>query len=188
MMRYTKLRGCDPLTGKRHVMTASALVAGALICLLPFVQSIPMAILVMTVALGFLATMQAAAWAMPGVHLNLVNDQVWWSALDDKDFTYTQRWGERTWTLTATKGRFTASMGDKEVFSCTHGVRVVTDLAGNVRQVVGIAAEPQSVVLQIAGARHELTVKPNQVWHLDGTKPVLLRSVRFDYPYQARTR
>jgi MFS family permease len=66
MMRYTKLRGCDPLTGKRHVMTASALVAGALICLLPFVQSIPMAILVMTVALGFLATMQAAAWAMPG--------------------------------------------------------------------------------------------------------------------------
>ena len=125
---------------------------------------------------------------MQGVHLNLVNNQVWWSALDDKDFTTTQRWGERTWTLAATKGRFTASMGDKEVFSCTHGVRVVTDLAGNVRQVVGIAAEPQSVVLQIAGARHELTVKPNQVWHLDGTKPVLLRSVRFDYPYQARTR
>jgi len=125
---------------------------------------------------------------MQGVHLNLVNDQVWWSALDDKDFTTTQRWGERTWTLAATKGRFTASMGDKEVFSCTHGVRVVTDLAGNVRQVVGIAAEPQSVVLQIAGARHELTVKPNQMWHLDGTKPVLLRSVPFDYPYQARTR
>ncbi len=121
---------------------------------------------------------------MQGVHLNLINDQVWWSALEGEDFTYTQRWGDRTWTVTATKGRFTASIGDKEVFSCVRGVRVVTDLAGNVCEVVGIAPEPHSVVLQIAGVRHELTVKPNQVWRPDAAKPVLLRAAPFDYPYQ----
>lgn len=102
--------------------------------------------------------------------------------------TIQQRWGGREWTLTATKERFTGSINGKEVFSCTSGVRVVTDLAGNVRQVVGIAAEPQSVVLQSAGARHELTVKPNQVWRTDTAKPVLLRAAPFDYPYQEKTR
>lgn len=66
MTRYTQLRGCDPLAGKRHVMSASAIVSGALICLIPFVHSIAGTMVVMTVALGFLATMQAAAWAMPG--------------------------------------------------------------------------------------------------------------------------
>ncbi|MFZ4766651.1 MAG: hypothetical protein ACOYMN_16990, partial [Roseimicrobium sp.] len=124
---------------------------------------------------------------MHGVHLNLINDQVWWSALDGSDFTYTQRWGERTWTLTTKEGRFTASMGDKEVFSCTRGVRVVTDLAGNVREVVGIAPEAQIVVLQIAGVRHALTVKPNQVWRPDVAKPTLLGAAPFDYPYQEKT-
>ena len=125
---------------------------------------------------------------MHGIHLDVEDDRVWWSALDGADFTTTQRWGDRAWTLTAKEGRFTASIGEKEVFSCTRGVRVVTDLDGKVCEVVGIASGQQIVELQIAGARHELTVKPNQVWQLDGTKPMLLRSVPFDYPYQAKTR
>ena len=86
------------------------------------------------------------------------------------------------------EGRFATSIGDKDVFSCTRGVRVVTDLAGNVREVVGIAPEPQSVVLQIAGVRHELIVKPNQVWRPDAAKPTLFRAAPFDYPYQENIR
>jgi MFS family permease len=66
MTRYSKKAGRDPLLAKRHVMSVSAVVAGILICLIPFVDSLPLAIAVMTVALGFVATMQAAAWAMPG--------------------------------------------------------------------------------------------------------------------------
>ena len=126
---------------------------------------------------------------MHGIHLDVANNQVWWSAIGEgKDFTSTQRWGDRTWTLTAKQGRFTASIGDKQLLSCTRGVRVVTDLDGKVREVVGIAPGQQTVELQSAGARHELTVKPNQVWHLDGTKPVLLRAAPFDYPYQGGSR
>lgn len=127
---------------------------------------------------------------MHGVHLDVEQDRVWWSALRGSggDFTYTQRWGGRAWTLTATKDRFTASLNGRESFSCTRGVRVVTDLDGSVREVVGIAPEPQTVALQIAGGRLELIVKPNQVWRLDATKPVLHRAVPFDYPYQGETR
>jgi MFS family permease len=66
MTRYSKKAGRDPLLAKRHVMSVAAVAAGILICLIPFVDSLPLAIVVMTVALGFVATMQAAAWAMPG--------------------------------------------------------------------------------------------------------------------------
>jgi hypothetical protein len=127
---------------------------------------------------------------MHGVHLDVEQDRVWWSALRGSggDFTYTQRWGGRAWTLTAMKDRFTASLNGREIFSCTRGVRVVTDLDGNVREGVGIAPEPQTVVLQIAGVRHELNVKPNHVWRLDSTKLVLHRAVPLDYPYQGETR
>ncbi|MCU1574516.1 MAG: transporter [Micrococcaceae bacterium] len=66
MTRYSRRSGKSPLTAKRHVMSIAAVVAGVLICLIPFVDSLPLTIAVMTVALGFVATMQAAAWAMPG--------------------------------------------------------------------------------------------------------------------------
>ncbi len=66
MTRYAKKAGRDPLLAKRHVMSVAAVIAGILICLIPFVDSLPLALAVMTVALGFVATMQAAAWAMPG--------------------------------------------------------------------------------------------------------------------------
>jgi hypothetical protein len=56
----------------------------------------------------------------------------------------------------------------------------VTDTAGNVREVVGIADQRQTVVLQVAADRLPLTVKPNQVWRLDATKLVLSRAAPFD--------
>ena len=65
---------------------------------------------------------------------------------------------------------------------------MVTDLAGNVHELVGIAPEPQNVVLQTTGVRLELIVKPNKVWHLDRTRSLLHRAVPFDYPYQGESR
>lgn len=70
MTRYTKSSGVDPLTAKRRVMSVAAIVAGVLICLIPMVADLTLAMIVMTVALGFVATMQAAAWAMPGDIVN----------------------------------------------------------------------------------------------------------------------
>jgi MFS family permease len=66
MTRYTKKKGCEPLTGKRHIMTASAIGAGIAICVIPFLGSVTSAVIAITISLGLIATMTAAAWAMPG--------------------------------------------------------------------------------------------------------------------------
>lgn len=118
---------------------------------------------------------------MQGVHLDVAEDRVWWSALEGPDFVYTQRWGERVWTLTVKGGRFTASLNDRELFSCTRGVRAVTDFEGRVCEMVGIAPEPRAVALKSEGASVELSVSPNQVWRPDTKKPTLLRATRFEY-------
>ena len=101
---------------------------------------------------------------MYGVHADLATGRVWWSACDGKEFTYTQRWGDREWTLSTAMGCMTARQNGRELFNCTAGVRVVTDLEGKVIEVVGIASEPQFIVLGIAREHHELTVFPSQVF------------------------
>ncbi len=100
---------------------------------------------------------------MYGVHVDPVAGRVWWSACDGKEFTYTQRWGDCEWALSAAKGRMTARRNGRELWDCTAGVRVVTDLEGKGIEVVGIAPAPQSIVLGIAREHHELTVSPSQV-------------------------
>jgi hypothetical protein len=118
---------------------------------------------------------------MYGINLDVENDQVWWSALADKDFIYTQRWGDKNYTLACEKGIMHASLNGRELFSCTAGVRVVTDGAGVVREVAGIDSEPRHVTLIVGAKRSEINVAPNQVYRLDGAEPALLRAVPFDY-------
>jgi hypothetical protein len=121
---------------------------------------------------------------MFGIYPVVDRGTIWWSALDGAEFTTTQHWGGRTWTLDAGKDRFTARLDGKELFSCARGVRVVTDLAGDVREIIGIAPGAWSVAIQLAGARCELTVKPNEVWDYHTGQPAVLRRVPFDYPHQ----
>ena len=76
-----------------------------------------------------------------------------------------------------------ASIDQRAIFSCSSGMRVVTDLHGALRAVVGIQPEPQAVILN-AGSDHWIaTVSPNQVIGLGGSTPRLLRAAPFDYPY-----
>ena len=119
---------------------------------------------------------------MYGIHLDVVKGQVWWSSLAEKEFTYTQRWGDHSWTMTSEKGIFTARLNGKELFSCTTGVRVVTDLKADIIKIVGIASTPQSIVLKVGDLRHELIVKPNHVYCIADGNVIQLSAVPFDYP------
>ena len=116
---------------------------------------------------------------MHGIHLDMANQTVWWSALDGKDFTYSQRWNDRTWTLASANGRFTAQLNGKELFTCTSGVRIVTTLDGSVLEVVGIDPAPRTVVFRWGDSHAELTVQPNQVWQPTGGAPKLVRAAPF---------
>ena len=133
---------------------------------------------------AILATLEYVS-RMTGIHLDVEHGQVWWSALadDGKEFTYTQRWGDKTWTITCEKGNSTARVNERIVFSCTSGVRVVTDLAGKVIEVVGIDPKRNSITLTVGNDHSNLTVAPNHVYGLKGE---VLRAAPFDYPYRGR--
>ena len=74
--------------------------------------------------------------------------------------------------------------GGRELFRATAGVRVVTDVTGNVQQIVGIAPQSQAVVLQVGSQTHRLEVAPNAVWAVGATgAPTLIKKVPFDFPY-----
>ena len=118
-----------------------------------------------------------------GVHID--EERVLWSGLaSGKQHRYAQNWGAKTYVLENSGGEFSGRVGGKEVFRSTEGVRVITDLDGHVREVVGIAPETRTVFLQAGGVRSKLVVEPNQVWRPDGAKPALLRAAPFDYPYR----
>jgi alpha-L-fucosidase len=99
---------------------------------------------------------------MHGIHLDVANSQIWWSACDGEDFSTSQRWGEHKWTLTSTNDVMTASLDGKNLFTCSAGCRVVTDLDGKVSAIIGITSEEQKITLAANGQKHRLSVKPDQ--------------------------
>ena len=106
-----------------------------------------------------------------GIHLDVAKGEVWWSAVDteDHDFTYTQSWGEQDFRLESKDGTFRGFAGDSLLFTCTAGTRVVTDLDGNLLEVVGISPESQSIELKVAEEKRKITVEPNAVHKLPST-------------------
>ncbi|HEY8294186.1 MAG TPA: MFS transporter, partial [Micrococcaceae bacterium] len=65
MTRYSRRPGVSALTAKRRVMVVAAIAAGVLVCLVPFISSLGLAMVVLSLAMGSIATMTSAAWAMP---------------------------------------------------------------------------------------------------------------------------
>lgn len=121
---------------------------------------------------------------MHGIHLDVERGTVWWSDLGGPEFTYSQRWGPRTWTLTANKDSWAAQLDDKPLFSCSRGVRIITNFEGGVLAMVGIAPQPATVTLRSGSTGHRLSITPNQEWNLTDQTPNLARSVPFDLPPQ----
>ena len=117
--------------------------------------------------------------------IQIDEDRVWWSGLrpGGHDFTYTQRLNDKTYQLTCNNGKLSGSLNDRELFTCTAGTRVVTDVNGKLLEMAGIHPESQRVTLISGGSQWLLTVAPNQVFGFDGSEPKLLRSAPFDYPF-----
>jgi hypothetical protein len=102
---------------------------------------------------------------MQGIHLDVVEGRVWWSAADadGRDFTTTQRWGDHRFRLECGKGTMKGFVGERLAFSCSAGVRVVTDLEGGPLQLVGIAGGDREGSLSASAKETQWKVSPNQV-------------------------
>ena len=98
-----------------------------------------------------------------GIHI--AQDKISWSCLDNKnDFEYTQKWGDRLYKLEARDGKVYCSVNDKELFSFTKGIRIVSDLEGKIIEVVGIETKDENTAIAYNGNSFSLSVSPNTVY------------------------
>ncbi len=119
---------------------------------------------------------------MYGIHID--RERVLWSGLPrgGNAVESTQRWGERLYALRIADGLMIGALNGKEKFRCTAGVRIITDIGGNPREIAGIAPKTQTVTLRIGSITHKFEVPPNTVWAVAGSAPpTLIDRVPFDY-------
>ncbi|MNY71896.1 hypothetical protein D3C86_2103420 [compost metagenome] len=67
------------------------------------------------------------------------------------------------------------------MFRATNGVRIVTDLEGSIKAIVGIIPETVAVQLTIVDKSYEFIVNPNEVYGIEKDRAVRLTQVAFDY-------
>ena len=120
--------------------------------------------------------------------VDLDEETLVWSGLPRGEHTleYTWQWRGNTYMIHNEKGVVRGSINGAEKFSCGTGVRIVTDLQGDVRAVIGLDTKAREVTLRAGGRKYALAVKPNQVWRrpAKGRKFTLASAAPFDYPFQ----
>jgi hypothetical protein len=123
---------------------------------------------------------------MYGVDLD--EDRVLWSGLARGGFSmhYAQRWGTNVFALENRGNRFAGRINGRTVFTCSTGVRVVTDLDGVPQKIIGIDQIEHNVTLHVGKAAYAIKIKPNQEFHFSGSgKLQPAHSAPFDYPFKA---
>ena len=103
-------------------------------------------------------------------------------------------WGRATvqQTVPTASGSLQLRAGASSLFNVTatgdagaalSGVRVVTDAAGTVTAVVGIANSTQRVRLDHGGGSVVISLKPNEEWAIDGDDATLATATPFVAPH-----
>ena len=108
-----------------------------------------------------------------------------WSGLQEgANANYTQRLADHRYTLRLHGDKFEGTIDGKMLFVCTAGVRVVTDLGGEVIQLWGIEATTVQAELSRAGRTpQQITVKPNEIWRVGAATATRARAAPFVEPH-----
>ena len=77
-----------------------------------------------------------------------------------------------------------ASIDGQELFTCSCGVQVTTDLNGKLLYLSGIEEIPVHVTLHYNGQTFSGLVHPNEQVRPEEKQLVSIHQVAFDYPYQ----
>lgn len=126
---------------------------------------------------------------MHGIHIDPAEGEIWWSGLEPEggSFTHEVEWGDRRYQWSLDNGVLKACVNGKQMFVLKPGIRVVTDLEGMPRSVVGIDTKVRH--FQLPESNQKTEVAPNQVLSFTDDRNDLrvVRSVPFDYPYRKPT-
>jgi hypothetical protein len=68
-----------------------------------------------------------------------------------------------------TKGnRVICSVNEREVFSFTKGIRMVSNLSGRITEVIGLETKIINAEIEVNGKVYRLMVSPNEVYTFNG--------------------
>ena len=117
--------------------------------------------------------------------VNIACDRITWSAcLGWPASTYVQHMFGHDYTLCQDGKTMTAQIDGKEVFSCSCGVQVVTEMDGSVLSLSGIEEMPVSVSLLLPSQSvRSGIIHPNEQVRPDKNEFSTVRQIAFDHPY-----
>ena len=118
-----------------------------------------------------------------GIHIE--GGQIYWGGLANNEHRseYVQNWNGRCYKSVNADGKFTAFINGKQIFSCSNGVRIVTDYNGNVLEIIGIDIKPVTAAIKTPDIEECLKISPNATYSFADGKFILKQAVSFDYPY-----
>lgn len=112
--------------------------------------------------------------------VNIAKERVLWTAAGE-NFEYSQKLGDKEYTLRSCNGTMTALINGVQVFACTDNVRIETDMEGHILAIYGIAEREVHLVLQCEGLELETDIKPNEEWQIKEGALVKVEEIPFDY-------
>lgn len=120
--------------------------------------------------------------------VNIAFEKVTWSSvLDWPCSNYTQTMYGHQYNLYQNGHSMTAKIDNKEIFTCTNGVQVVTDLEGNILSLSGIEEHEVSISLQTPTTQYKGSIAPNEQVKPSNATFTSLKKIAFDYPYKKGT-
>jgi len=127
-------------------------------------------------ALEYIAMMSGVVVAM---------NHISWSAAENwPGCAYTQKmFGHRFSLLTDADG-MAASIDGCEIFRCSSGARVTTDMEGTILRVTGIGEREAALTLTAGGQNFLSSIAPNQALGIRDGRLQQIARVPFDYPYR----
>ncbi len=119
-----------------------------------------------------------------GIHIE--REQVYWGGLSNSGHNseYIQCWNDRSYSLVHEDKVFHAYVDQQKIFTCTQGVRIVTDYDGNIVKIIGIDTRSVSVIVKTGNIQKDLDIAPNEVYEWIDKQFILGKCSKFDYPYE----
>lgn len=113
--------------------------------------------------------------------VDFVCDELIWSSCDtDVTTEYTQHLFDCDYTIKRENGVTTAYKNGNEIFKTTSGLRVVTDLDGNIKRICGMEDHEIDAKLEFGGKSFDIKVVPNQKTTFENGNPTETTYIPFE--------
>lgn len=113
--------------------------------------------------------------------VNISYNEIFWSAALDGEYEYTQNISEHNYKLIKKDNKVKIYVDGELRGSFSKGVRVKTDMCGNVISIYGISEDAVDFEIEYMNKKYFAKIKPNEEWKISEEGLKLENSVPFDY-------